>query len=334
MASPSIDRNSSHRWVISPICAWVPVSRVNQFDAAKLDVEMKAMLKEQLMKVFAFMQPGILSRYETELDAFLEFLVWRFSIWVDKPTPGNALMNLRFRNERAFTSLVPLRKVRTGMEGPGLTRFQKLGYCLALVGGRYGWTRLQMMSAFRQWGGSGQSSWGHKLWVLLQKVENVFKAASFVNFLFFLRTGRYRSLVERFLCARLVYEKSNMNQNVSYEYMNRQLVWQEFSELLLLILPLLNITSIRKALVYPFSSEHASKAVMKEDACPVCERCPIITAYIALPCEHGYCYYCLRTRCIASSAFRCIKCNVQVLAMKRLHLQVNVDPMKGKRTDM
>lgn len=90
------------------------------------------MLKEQLVKVFSLMkvtleitktlmprwlvcqvdpvsskvyfwgdQPGFLFQYEPELDAFLEFLIWRFSIWVDKPTPGNALMNLRYRDERA-----------------------------------------------------------------------------------------------------------------------------------------------------------------------------------------------------------------------------------------
>ncbi|KAL6006174.1 hypothetical protein ACLOJK_040220 [Asimina triloba] len=66
---------------------------------------MSAMLKEQLVKVFSLMKPGFLFQYEPELDAFLEFLIWRFSIWVDKPTPGNALMNLRYRDERA----VPLR---------------------------------------------------------------------------------------------------------------------------------------------------------------------------------------------------------------------------------
>jgi peroxin-2 len=43
----------------------------------------------------------MLFQYEAELDAFLEFLIWRFSIWVDKPTPGIALMNLRYRDERA-----------------------------------------------------------------------------------------------------------------------------------------------------------------------------------------------------------------------------------------
>ncbi|CAL5398036.1 unnamed protein product [Camellia sinensis] len=44
----------------------------------------------------------LLFQYEPELDAFLEFLIWRFSIWVDMPTPGNALMNLRYREERAI----------------------------------------------------------------------------------------------------------------------------------------------------------------------------------------------------------------------------------------
>lgn len=44
----------------------------------------------------------MLFQYEAELDAFIEFLIWRFSIWVDKPTPGIALMNLRFRDDRAM----------------------------------------------------------------------------------------------------------------------------------------------------------------------------------------------------------------------------------------
>jgi hypothetical protein len=55
----------------------------------------------------------MLFQYEPELDAFLEFLIWRFSIWVDKPTPGNALMNLRYRDERAMDSIGKGRQVCT-----------------------------------------------------------------------------------------------------------------------------------------------------------------------------------------------------------------------------
>ncbi|KAJ7198191.1 hypothetical protein O6H91_Y501600 [Diphasiastrum complanatum] len=100
-AMPELKRLHTLQKGLSPI----PISRVNQFDAARLDVEMTAMLREQLMKVFSLMQPGLLSRYEPELNAFLEFLVFRFSIWLDRPTPGNALMNLRYRDERAFSRL-------------------------------------------------------------------------------------------------------------------------------------------------------------------------------------------------------------------------------------
>lgn len=38
----------------------VEISRVNQVDAARLDVEMSAMLKEQLVKVFSLLKVNIM----------------------------------------------------------------------------------------------------------------------------------------------------------------------------------------------------------------------------------------------------------------------------------
>ncbi|KAG9157121.1 hypothetical protein Leryth_022831 [Lithospermum erythrorhizon] len=183
----------------------IVISRVNQVDAARLDIEMSAMLKEQLVKVFSLMKPGMLFQYDAELDAFLEFMIWRFSIYVDKPTPGIALMNLRYRDENAIEERG---KVRTGLEGPGLTVSQKLWYCIATVGGQYIWTRLQSFSAFRRWGDSEQRSFPRRLWFMLQRIEGIYRAASFGNLLLFLYSGRYRNLVERALKARLV-----MNQH-------------------------------------------------------------------------------------------------------------------------
>lgn len=43
----------------------------------------------------------MLFQYVAELDAFLKFLIWRFSI-LDKPTPGIA--NLKYRDEPAVQS--------------------------------------------------------------------------------------------------------------------------------------------------------------------------------------------------------------------------------------
>ncbi|CAK7356721.1 unnamed protein product [Dovyalis caffra] len=290
----------------------ISISRVNQFDAARLDIEMSAMLKEQLVKVFSLMKPGMLFQYEPELDAFLEFLIWRFSIWVDKPTPGIALMNLRYRDERAMESIG---KVRTGLEGPGLTIAQKVWYCIATVGGQYTWARLQSFSAFRRWGDSEQRPLARRAWILIQRIEGLYKAASFGNLLIFLYTGRFRNLIERFLQARLVYGSPNMNRAVSFEYMNRQLVWNEFSEMLLLLLPLLNSSSIKKFLS-PFSKDKSSSSKVDDDTCPICQAIPTIP-FLALPCQHRYCYYCLRTRCAAAPSFRCPKCSELVVAMQR-----------------
>ncbi|GKV16220.1 hypothetical protein SLEP1_g26895 [Rubroshorea leprosula] len=273
---------------------------------------MSAMLKEQLVKVFSVIKPGMLFQYEAELDAFLEFLIWRFSIWVDKPTPGNGLMNLRYRDERA----IEIRgKVRMGLEGPGLTVAQKIWYCIANVGRQYLWARLQSFSAFRRWGDFEQRPLARQAWGFIQRIEGLYRAASFGNLLVFLYTGSYRNLIERALRARLVYGSPNMNRAVSFEYMNRQLVWNEFSEMLLLLLPLLNSPTI-KSLLRPFSKDKSSGSSEDNSSCPLCQASPTIP-YLALPCQHSYCYYCLRTRCAAAPSFRCSRCSEPIVAMQR-----------------
>ncbi|KAI4331439.1 hypothetical protein MLD38_029626 [Melastoma candidum] len=107
--------------------------------------------------------------------------------------------------------------------------------------------------------------------------------------------GRNRNLIERALKARLVYDSPNMNRAISFEYMNRQLVWNEFSEMLLLVLPPLNSSTL-KNLLRPFSKDKDKDSAGDGSACPVCRNNPS-TPFLAIPCEHRYCYYCLRTRC-------------------------------------
>ncbi|CAN8237747.1 unnamed protein product [Cochlearia groenlandica] len=291
----------------------ISISRVNQFDAGRLDVEMSAMLKEQLVQVFTFIKPGILFQYEPELNAFLEFLIWRFSIWVDKPTPGNALMNLRYRDERV--SQQQLGNLRTGLEGPGLTSPQKIWYCVASVGGQYLFSRLESFSAFRRWGDSEQRPLASRLWTVIQGIQGIYKVASFLNLLSFLYTGRYRNLIEKALKARLVYRSPHMNRSVSFEYMNRQLVWNEFSEMLLLLLPLLN-SSVVKNILNPLAKHKPSSTEKDTVSCPICQVDPAIP-FIALPCQHRYCYYCIRTRCASAASFRCLRCNEPVVAIQR-----------------
>lgn len=49
--------------------------RASQLDAARLDTELAAMLKEQFMKIFTFFQPRLVSAFQPELMLILELLV-------------------------------------------------------------------------------------------------------------------------------------------------------------------------------------------------------------------------------------------------------------------
>jgi len=60
----------------------------------------------------------------------------------------------------------------------------------------------------------------------------------------------------------------------------------QLQEMLLLLLPLLNSSSIRN-LLSPFSKDKASSSAEDDTACPICLASPTIP-FLALPCQHRY----------------------------------------------
>lgn len=58
--------------------------------------------------------------------------------------------------------------------------------------------------------------------------------------------GRYRTLLDRALRLRLAPPSSQVSRQVSFEYLNRQLVWHAFTEFLLFLLPLVGISRWRR----------------------------------------------------------------------------------------
>lgn len=70
--------------------------------------------------------------------------------------------------------------------------------------------------------------------------------AAFVSFLVFLVNGRYRTLLDRVLRLRLAPPSRQVAREVSFEYLNRQLVWHAFTEFLLFLLPLVGISRWRR----------------------------------------------------------------------------------------
>lgn len=70
--------------------------------------------------------------------------------------------------------------------------------------------------------------------------------AAFISFLVFLVNGRYRTLLDRILRLRLEARTTQINRQISFEYLNRQLVWHAFTEFLLFLLPLVGISRWRR----------------------------------------------------------------------------------------
>ncbi|CAI5981179.1 unnamed protein product [Closterium sp. NIES-64] len=253
-------------------------------------------------------QAAWVARCEAEVELLLDVLVWRFSVWADRPLPGCALMNLRFRDERtaragAGAAAPPAVPVRTGVEGPGLTVGQKVLWLVLTGGVKYVWARLHSTrwllpvhahmppNAYGRHGSGSealqrqQASWRHWLWRFLHRAEGAVKLASLLNLIVFLHSAKFRTLPERLLGIRAVYAKPHMARAVSFEYMNRQLVWNEFSELLLLVLPLISVSAIKQTFSSLFRLPSSSSPTAG-DGCPVCSAQPILMPYRAQPCAH------------------------------------------------
>lgn len=173
-------------------------------------------------------------------------------MWDHNASYGATLQNLCYTDARH--------------RGPVLvppTRWQKVLYGIFTVGGRYGWSKWEDWLAdkdagyeeviqdhvYRRAYEADQDKSSAKVRVL-SKITSLalttHSLAAFVSFLVFLVNGRYRTLLDRILRLRLAAPSRNVNREVSFEYLNRQLVWHAFTEFLLFFLPLVGISRWRR----------------------------------------------------------------------------------------
>lgn len=122
---------------------------------------------------------------------------------------------------------------RSGVEGPGLSRVQRLLLGAGTVGLPYAWARLSRAAHQHEWmddgddgyGGQQQQRrprWRRAAWRAMRAAEGVVCTAALANSWLFLWRGDFRTLLERLLGARLVWRQANMTRIISFEYLNRQ----------------------------------------------------------------------------------------------------------------
>ncbi|BGO99130.1 peroxisome assembly protein (Peroxin-2) [Rhodotorula toruloides] len=262
------------------------ISRVSQLDASLLDNELEGILHGPVKTALDGVRPAGGRTWEPEFMALLRLAVLKLSLWESGATYGSALQNLRYRNEGRHA-----KGLQSTATDSNLTRLQKLAYTLLVVLPPYLHSRLQDRMLTSSWADEPlprswfslvdlrrlmtrgrrreeemiqwKREWKRTGWELLNVGERLLAVLGLVNFLVFLYNGRYRTLIDRVLKMRLVYAQRAFTPNVSFEFLNRQLVWEAFTEFLLFLLPLVNLQRLRLRLVKAISSRATKSTTLR-----------------------------------------------------------------------
>ncbi|KAJ5579539.1 uncharacterized protein N7459_005524 [Penicillium hispanicum] len=230
-----------------------PAFRVGQVDAELLDEELLGLLKGQVGDALKYFGPQMREDWSHEILFALRAVLFKLSIWDHNASYGAALQGLQYTDSRS-----------KGPVHAAPTKWQKSLYGLLTVGGRYAWDKWESW-LIGQEGGYEEVSLLSQVFRgrsvdrkpkpsqdvrmlsrLTDLISTTHSIAAFVSFLVFLVNGRYRTLVDRVLRIRLTPPSAQASREVSFEYLNRQLVWHAFTEFLLFLLPLVGISRWRR----------------------------------------------------------------------------------------
>uniref|UniRef100_A0A3P8U691 Peroxisome biogenesis factor 2 n=1 Tax=Amphiprion percula TaxID=161767 RepID=A0A3P8U691_AMPPE len=300
-----------------------PVLRISQLDALELDSALEQLVWNQFSQCFHNCRPGMLTPLEPELRALLHLLLWRFTLYSSSATVGQSLLSLRYHST---FSLSPRYRP--------LSPRQKLGLAVLTVGPQWLQERSHKLLPFL--GLSSQGPAPERDGGLLQQglrnaltlVSSIIKFASLLNFLVFLRNGRHPVLAERITGAQAVFSKPDVVRDVTYQYMNRELLWHGFAEFLIFLLPLINTRKMKatmSSLVFGAESTDGKgtgqgQGVWKE--CGICGEWPTIPH--AVGCQHVFCYYCIKSHSIADAYLTCPKCGAEAGQPELVKMEVEM----------
>lgn len=174
------------------------VSRVNQLDADLLDKEISKIIQEQLTNVYKELPPGVLSRFQPEVDCFLKSVVWLCSIQRNHSTFGQQILAITYQSDKLTKSKLVLHYLLT-ICAPYAKDVSHLRF-----------TNHLMIQKTIAW------------------IECCSKILALVNFFRFLKVGIYPSLIDYGLRWNHTSKSGARMRNVGYAYMNRELIWTGF----------------------------------------------------------------------------------------------------------
>lgn len=303
-----------------------PAFRVGQVDAELLDDELLGLFKDQVGDALKYFAGGHLKDdWSAEIMLALRAVLFKLTVWDHDATYGAALQNLKYTDAR-----------REGPVPASPTKIQKSVLGLFNVFGKYAWDKWEDWLVDQDDGYNETSPQIKRLSRLTSSLSTIHSTAAFASFLVFLFNGRYRTILDRVLRMRLAPPTSHVSREVSFEYLNRQLVWHAFTEFLLFVLPLIGINRWRRWLgrtwrktkeMINVGADSTDKAggeygFLPERTCAICyqdqndtattenevlaaaassgvigsAQTDITNPYETIPCGCIYCFVCLATR--------------------------------------
>ncbi|KAM4705849.1 peroxisome biogenesis factor 2 [Rhinophrynus dorsalis] len=288
-----------------------PVLRISQLDAVELNKALEQLIWSQFNSCFQGFKPGLLTRFEPELKAFLWLFLWRYTIFTKNATVGQAILNIHYKNDLSQTkNYRPMNKQ------------QKVWFALFTIGGKWLEERGYDLLSNHPFGTSFQ-----KTKSVLNAVSGLLKLGALLNFLIFLQQGKFATLTERLLGIRSVFRKPQDIRQVGFDYMNREILWHGFAEFLIFLLPLINTHKLKSKL---FSWLKPLKVQGHNDPslAVLCKECCLCGEWPAMPhtigCSHVFCYYCIKSNCMADMYFTCPKCSSPVHSLQPLEFKIEI----------
>lgn len=256
--------------------------RVSQLDSHLLDQELFTLLNANVESALGmFSTTAALS---TLAKAALRAVIWKIGIWDHSNTYGSQLQSLR------YLDLTPPKKIVLGLVtvlGPVLQ--ERLG-------------------------GEIQGRWRK----IVAYAEGLYEVLALANFVSYIAGARYDSVLHRVLRIRLT-PTTSAHRAVSFEFLNRQLIWSQFTEFLLVFLPLLRLPRLKRKLAgYLPQPESQKLGFLPRRICAICysdavEGADIVNPYEA-DCGDLFCYACVvsQIKLAEGEGWDCLRCGHRV----------------------
>lgn len=264
------------------------VSRINQIDASQLDNEIYNIAKQQSSEILKLCAPGVVGKWQPEIDALLKIAIWNYSLRIGNSSFGQQLLNLHYEK---------------------YDKRKAVFYILLTVLPKYIQERINNGRM------AGNTERNNRIKRFIEWTATATQLLSLINLLLFLNRGNQPNIVELILGIKNRPTKSHKPRNIGYSYMTRELLWHSLIELFTIVLPMINIHFIKQRIKRILSvKKTANGSVIPQmefhTKCPECDQTPNLPRHAG--CEHIFCYYCIKARFTIDDSYECPACGVQL----------------------